>query len=174
MNTPEAKFWPQLDLRAPRSVPLTPVLPAAHDRWVPRQRLRFRFKFFESQSRKFERIETVYHTRIFTGGYHYNPVHTSIYGTNRAKLVPSPSTKQVHKKFHHHHHAKISTGPPASPNQLLIPSIATTRTDCSWNENWCARKCSILTSKKLSITVSINLHSITSIFLTKYQKVELN
>ena len=23
--------------------------------------------------------------RIFTGGYHYNPVHSSIYGTNRAR-----------------------------------------------------------------------------------------
>ena len=45
INTPKAKFWPQLDLRAPRSVPLTPVLPAAHDRWVLRQRLRFRFNF---------------------------------------------------------------------------------------------------------------------------------
>ena len=103
INTPEAKFWPQLDLRAPRSVPLTPVLPAAHDRWVLRQRLRFRLNFslwdLSWGPIKFKRI--VYHTRIFTGGYHYNPVHTSIYGTNRAKLVPSPSTKQVHKKFHH-------------------------------------------------------------------------
>lgn len=51
-----SKLENQILTRAPRSVPLTPVLPAAHD-------------------------------RIFTGGYHYNPVHTSIYGTNRAKTA---------------------------------------------------------------------------------------
>merc|ERR1719350_464377 len=51
-----SKLENQILTRPARSEPLTPVLPAAHD-------------------------------RIFTGGYHYNPVHTSIYGTNRARTA---------------------------------------------------------------------------------------
>ena len=33
--------------------------------------------------------------RIFTGGYHYNPVHSSIYGTNRARSQASHPSHQL-------------------------------------------------------------------------------
>merc|ERR1712008_501050 len=47
-----SKLENQILTRPARSEPLTPVLPAAHD-------------------------------RIFTGGSHYDTVHSTIYGTNR-------------------------------------------------------------------------------------------
>merc|ERR1712109_83072 len=89
--TQKATFWSNYvsalkgeeDLRAPEE-PTTRIMYPSIVETIPPEFPSLKHEFSKLENQILTPVLPAAHDRIFTGGYHYNPVHTSIYGTNRA------------------------------------------------------------------------------------------